>query len=594
MLFFICGLIGAVLFAATAHNALSAGLRAVGGFLVLGMIGYFVTPTLGFNFVFLPFWVLVIGIAGLALSGMGADRMSYGGLALTVIGAIWLIVVPIFSTWGAFHADEYRNMIGEVQESQFADDVSPVDINQVRTVSESLARRMGEKRLGEIPGLGSRVDLGQMNIQIVNGCFGAMDNNNRRQELCFNNELVWVAPLVHSGVFKQWSHGSTPGYIMVSASDVSRVIMVTALDNVRANTSDNPRMGTSETAATQQLEMRYFISGGYFGYNVERHLRGNGYLTSGITDYSFEIRDDGRPFWVVTTYEKNVGFSGADATGVVTVDVQTGAIEAYSIEEAPAWIDRIQPESFVQSQLDDWGDLVHGYWNWGNTDKLTTTPGMSLVFGADGQSYWYSGLQSVGADQGTVGFVLVNTRTKEARWYRVAGATETAAVGSAENARGVREAGYTGSSAILYNVANIPTYFTVLHGTDGLPKMYAFINVEDYNIVGVGRSPRDALRDYQINLSRSRSVDMDDLVDRETFEAVVTAITTEMSGDSVFYYMMLEGKDGKEYYAGQSVSVELKWTRVGDTVQLVVDDGESRSVNIIRFDNTRVGLTRTN
>ena len=125
MLFFICGLIGAVLFAATAHNALSAGLRAVGGFLVLGTIGYFVTPTLGFNFVFLPFWVLVIGIAGLALSGMDADRMSYGGLALAVIGAIWLIVVPIFSTWGAFHADEYRNMIGEVQESQFADDVSP-------------------------------------------------------------------------------------------------------------------------------------------------------------------------------------------------------------------------------------------------------------------------------------------------------------------------------------------------------------------------------------------------------------------------------------------------------------------------------------
>lgn len=592
MLFFICGAIGAALLALTAHSALSAMLRAAAGFVVLGTVGYFTAPTLGFNFAFLPFWVLVFGIAGVILSSM-RDQRSYGGFGLVVIGVVWLFVVPIFSTWGAFNASEYRNIIGGVEEARFADDVSPVDISQVRTVSEELARRVGEKRLGEIPSLGSRVDLGAMNIQVVNGCFNT-DNDGNVQRVCFNNELVWVAPLVHSGVFKQWGNGTTPGYIMVSATDVSRVIMVTSVANARdTNTADNTRMGASAggAASAAPLQMRYFQQGGYFGYNVERHLRSNGYLTNGITDFSFEVRDDGRPFWVVTTYVKKVGFAGADATGVVTVDAQTGAIQAYSIAEAPMWIDRIQPESFVQTQLNDWGELVNGYWNWANTDKLTTTPGMSLVFGADGQSYWYSGIQSVGADQGTVGFVLVNTRTKDARWYRIAGATETAAVASAENARGVREAGYVGSNAILYNVANVPTYFTVLHGSDGLPKMYAFISVQDYNIVGVGRTPRDALRDYQINLSRSRSVDAEDLVDRETFEAVIAAVTTEMSGDTQFYYFQLEGRNGREYYAGQSVSVELKWTRVGDTVELVIDDGESRSVNIIQFNNKRVDLT---
>lgn len=591
MLFLLCGVIGAVLLAATAHSPLSAILRAISGFLILGTIGYFATPTLGFNFLFLPFWVLVFGVAGVILSGM-QEKASLGGFALAAIGAIWLIVIPLFTTWGGWfgHAAEYRDMIGEVQESRFADDVSPVDINQVRTVNEDLARRVADKRLGA---LGSRVDLGQMNIQVVTGCFSSVEEG-RRQRECFDSELVWVAPLVHSGFWKQNAHHTTPGYVIVSATDVSRVLMVTELTSVSTDAVPaNPRMGATAdgTASAAPIGMRYFQQGGYFGYNVERHLRNNGYLTQGITDFSFEIRDgDGRPFWVVTTYEKKVGFAGADATGVVTVDTQTGDIKAYGIDDAPAWIDRIQPESFVQTQLDDWGKLARGYWNWGGTDKKQTTPGMSLVFGADGQSYWYSGIQSVGSDEGTIGFVLVNTRTKDARLYKVKGATETAAESAAQDNEAAKRASLTSGSAILYNVGGVPTYFVTLHATNGLPQMYAFIKVEDYNVVGIGRTPQEALRSYQIKLSQNRTVDVDDLVERETFEAVIKAVATERVGDTQFYYFLLEGKDGKEYYAGQSLSAELKWTKAGDTVEVAIDDGESRSVNIVSFDNKGVSL----
>jgi len=590
MLFFICGAIGAALLALTATSAVSAIVRGVLGFIVWGILGYFGTPTLGFNFVFLPFMVLACGIIGIIASAMQYDsRPSLGGIGLTLVGVVWLFIIPIFTTWSAFHANEYHEIIGEVQESRFADDVSPVDITQVRTVNERLARSVADKRIGA---LGSRVDLGQMNIQVVNGCFTAVDGDTQ-ERLCFDNELVWVAPLVHSGVFKQWTHGSTPGYLIVSATDINRVHLVTGLVQTSDSaTATNPRMGGAAegTTSVSNLELRYFYSGGYFGYNAVRHLRENGYLTQGITDYSFEIRDDGRPFWVVTTYDKQVGFSGADATGVVTVDVQTGAIQEYTIEEAPMWIDRIQPESFVQSQLNDWGAFVHGWWNPGNTDKTQTTPGMSLVFGADGQSYWYSGIQSVGADQGTIGFVLVNTRSKETRLYTLRGATETAAESAAQGHERAVRASLTAGNAILYNVNGVPSYFVTLHAANGLPQMYAFIKVEDYNIVGIGTTPQEALRDYQIELNANRSVNVDDLVERESFEGIVSAITTERSGETTFYYLMLEGQEGREYYAGPAVSLELKWTQVGDTVELVIDDGENRSVNILQFDNQRVGL----
>jgi hypothetical protein len=57
------------------------------------------------------------------------------------------------------------------------------------------------------------------------------------------------------------------------------------------------------------------------------------------------------------------------------------------------------------------GNYVHGYWNFSNANKLQITEGLTLVYGNDNKSYWYTGLTSVGKDESAVGFV--DTRTKE-------------------------------------------------------------------------------------------------------------------------------------------------------------------------------------
>jgi hypothetical protein len=66
-----------------------------------------------------------------------------------------------------------------------------------------------------------------------------------------------------------------------------------------------------------------------------------------------------------------------------------------------------------------------------NADKLQITEGLTLVYGKDSKSYWY-GLTSVGKDESAVGFVLVDTRTKETTFYKQGGATEFAAQSSAQ------------------------------------------------------------------------------------------------------------------------------------------------------------------
>jgi hypothetical protein len=77
-----------------------------------------------------------------------------------------------------------------------------------------------------------------------------------------------------------------------------------------------------------------------------------------LTDFSFEIDDQGMPYWVVTKYEKRIGFSGNEAVGVVLVNAQTGAIK--NIQLTPKWVDRIQPINFIENQLNDWENMCMG------------------------------------------------------------------------------------------------------------------------------------------------------------------------------------------------------------------------------------------
>lgn len=94
-----------------------------------------------------------------------------------------------------------------------------------------------------------------------------------------------------------------------------------------------------------------------------RHARLWGSFFTGITDYSFEIDDDGNPYWVVTTYKNNWGFSLPEADGILLIDAQTGETKRYGMDEIPSWIDRVQPEDFVINQIDNKGEYIHGVFN---------------------------------------------------------------------------------------------------------------------------------------------------------------------------------------------------------------------------------------
>ncbi|MDD4921149.1 MAG: hypothetical protein PHS30_01585 [Bacteroidales bacterium] len=471
-------------------------------------------------------------------------------LILLSILLTYIVIFPAVTSWALFRSQDYRKLIGQVDVGKnLSNHMMPISLEKIRVVDQDLAQILGDKVLGSQSALGSQVRLGTFNIQKV------------------NNELYWVAPLLHSGFFKWLSNNQgANGYVMVNATNERDVRLVQEVNG-------------------KGVFIKY-QSEAYFFDNLKRFLYFKGYFFQGLTDYSFEIDDAGNPYWVVTKFRKTIGFSGDEASGVIVVNAQTGEINDYQIKDAPAWIDRIQPAEFVESQLNNWGNFVKGYWNFSNENKLQITEPVSLVYGDDNQAYWYTGLTSVGADESTVGFVLVNTRSKKAIWYKQSGATEYAARNSARGK--VQEKGYSTSAPIPYNINNIPTYVMTLKDNAGLVKMYAMVAIEDYTIVGVGNTLREALMSYKnVFNTTGNKISAKSKTEKNLIASVVTRINGDNKNGNTFYYFTLSSS--KSIFIGSSqISNEFPITTVGDSVEVQFDNDNQDVIDVSSFKNKSI------
>jgi hypothetical protein len=466
---------------------------------------------------------------------------------LIIVSLLYAFVLPFFTSHPVFKNKDYQQLIGKVATGKKLDEhIAPISMNEIRVVDESLAHLLGEKVLGSQPALGSQAELGEFFIQKVNG------------------KLFWVAPLVHSGFFK-WLNNKegTTGYVLVSATNERDVKLVQSINGKPLNIK--------------------FQDQAFFQSYTRRYLYFNGYASRGLTDFTFEIDEQGNPFWVVTKYEKKVGFSGNDATGVVVLDAQSGAIKEYTIKNTPEWVDRVQPIRFIKDQLNDWGEYVNGYWNFSNANKLQITEDLTLVYGKDNKSYWYTGITSVGKDESAVGFVLVDTRTKATTFYKQSGATEFAAQSSAQGK--VQEKGFNASLPIPYNINNIPTYVMTLKDKGGLVKMFAMVSISDYTIVGTGNTMREALTAYKtVYNSSGNKINPDSKTTKKVIESVVLRIQNDVKNGNSFYYFTI--KDYPSIFVGSSqISNQLPITSVGDKVKIAFDVDGEEVIDVSSFEN---------
>ena len=469
-------------------------------------------------------------------------RQKFPKLSAVIIAVPWILIVVVMILCSVFFQwKAYRDQLGEPEIKKFDNEVQAIDVAQIPIVDENLALQLAQKKLGERPALGSQVALYSATIQMVDG------------------ELVWVVPLYHSGFFKWLTNLSgTPGYIVVSATN------------------------TNDVRYVEGYKIKYH-PGSYLLFDITRKVRFGPGLMTGITDYSFELDDEGQPYWAISTYKNSRGFSLPEADGIILLNATTGQMDRYGMDEVPEWVDRVQPEDFVLTQIANRGNYVHGIFNFANKDKYRPSEGHNIVYN-NGRCYLFTGLTSVGSDDSAIGFIMVDMVTKEPIMYEMSGATEEAAQRSAEGR--VQDLKYRATFPIILNIDSQPTYFMTLKDNIGLIKQYAFVSVTNYSTVGTGESVSAAMRDYE-NKLRSDGVTtigkLGGVV--EQLEGTILRISGEYSGGNTVYKFLLSEKPDILFIAESTAVAELALTQPNDKIQVEYSLSSDGTAEVTSFDN---------
>lgn len=448
------------------------------------------------------------------------------------------------------NAEKYSTILN-TEDGDFATDIEQADYSTIPFIDRDSAVLLGNRTMGTMADYVSQFEISDLYSQIN-----------------YQDAPVRVSPLNYADVFKWWSNHNTgiPAYVIVN-------------------------MSTQDTQIVRLEDPIYYSDSDPFFNNVDRHVQlSHPFYIFG--EKSFEIDDNGKPYWIYPVIDYTVGlFGGETVSRVVLCDASTGECQDLAIDEVPQWVDRAYPADLLIQQY-NWSGALSGGWinSWlGQSGVKQTTPGSDGQLGynyiAKDDDVWvYSGVTSATADNSIIGFVLINQRTAESKFYPVAGATEESAMSSAEGQ--VQNLKYEATFPLLINVDNQPTYFMALTDNAGLVKKYAMIDIQRYQNVAVGDTLEETEKSYK-KLLRANGVSTDDDSGKATkmdgtATGTISLISPVVLDGNSHYYVMLNG-DGTLYDCPVANVVDIVRFKEGDSVTLTVsgDNGDVATVSAV-------------
>ncbi len=448
------------------------------------------------------------------------------------------------------NAEKYSTILN-TEDGDFATDIEQADYSTIPFIDRDSAVLLGNRTMGTMADYVSQFEISDLYSQIN-----------------YQDAPVRVSPLNYADVFKWWSNHNTgiPAYVIVN-------------------------MSTQDTQIVRLEDPIYYSDSDPFFNNLDRHVQlSHPFYIFG--EKSFEIDDNGKPYWIYPVIDYTVGlFGGETVSRVVLCDANTGECQDLAIDEVPQWVDRAYPADLLIQQY-NWSGALSGGWinSWlGQSGVKQTTPGSDGQLGynyiAKDDDVWvYSGVTSATADNSIIGFVLINQRTAESKFYPVAGATEESAMSSAEGQ--VQNLKYESTFPLLINVDNQPTYFMALKDNAGLVKKYAMIDIQRYQNVAVGDTLEETEKSYK-KLLRANGVSTDDDSGKATktdgtATGTISLISPVVLDGNSHYYVMLNG-DGTLYDCPVANVVDIVRYKEGDSVTLTVsgDNGDVATVSAV-------------
>lgn len=462
-----------------------------------------------------------------------------------ILAGILIVLIPVgtFISSPIFNAKSYQKQLVLDKKADFYKDNKTISYESIPVVDRESAIRLGDRKMGEMVDYVSQFEVDQSYEQI-----NYKDNPYR------------VTPLEYSDLIKWFTnHGDgLPAYIRVN-------------------------MVSQESEVVKLKEGMKYSKSDHFGRKIERHLRAN-YPSLMFDTLAFEINDDGIPYWIAPVYEYKIGlFGGKDIVGAVLVNAINGDHDYYDIKKVPEWVDRVYPSSLILTQLENYGKYTNGYLNTLLSQKgvLRPTDGYNYIAIND-DVYLYTGLTSVSKDASNVGFAMINLRTKDGKFYNISGAEEYSAMSSAEGE--VQNLKYKATFPILINAGGHPTYFLSLKDDANLVKKYAFVSVENYQLVATGDSVAQAEQAYYALLeSNGKKTNAGDFKTNK-LTGIISEINEAVVDGNSTYYFKIEGND-TIFIGDISLSDHFPLAKVGDnvTVEFVNSKDNSEVISSIKF-----------
>lgn len=435
-----------------------------------------------------------------------------------------------------FRAKDYAAQmpIEVLQPEDFAAEVTPQSIGNstLPVIDKDISLRKAE---GKLSTYGSQFSISDSFTLIHINQDGA-------------ERLVRVAPLEYNGFFVALNHFKTgsAGYIMVDVV-------------------------TEEAQLVEVPEGIHYLESGLFNYNLSRHVWMSN-PTALVTDYSFEIDDSGAPYWVATVYDNQIGlFSGQTPVGIILVNAVTGETRRYGMDEIPDWVDRVVPVEQAVTQATNALTYINGWFNAtiGAKRDVFRLADEYNYLSLDGKTYLYSGVTSPNdADETSVGFMLIDLKTRAARMYRIQGVTEYRAMEIASSHQSVKAQNLTPTVPILINIEGQPTYFLILKN-NVQRQWYVLIRVSDGAMV-LNQDLKSCKTEY-ISLLSSQggtiSAGLESLQGR--------VLRVRASGADTLEFVFANKLD-KIFMAPLSLGIDVRFLQAGDEVTvkyLPSDDG---------------------
>ncbi len=442
---------------------------------------------------------IVVNKNGIDVKGADIGFSKY----LFLLAGVFVIIFIIGSVLSSpiVNANKYQKLLS-VKECNFVEDIPEVDFRTIPLLDRDSATILGNRKMGSMVDMVSQFEV-----------------SNDYTQINYQNTPVRVTPLEYASLIKWITNhkNGIPAYIKID-------------------------MTTQNTECVKLNEGIHYSYSEYFNHYILRHLRFK-YPTYIFADQIFfEIDEEGVPYWVCPVKKFNIGLFGGVTVGrVVLCNAITGECTDYAVEDAPSWIDKVYQAELLMNLYNYHGLYQHGFWNsiLSQKDCLSTTNGYNYI-AMDDDVWVYSGVTSVSGDQSNVGFVLMNQRTMETKFYKIEGAIEDSAMASAQGQ--VQNLHYIATFPLLLNISNEPTYFMALKDESGLVKKYAMVNIQKYQWVAIGDTVKDCKKAYNTMLT-TNGIKIGNSDDLDTISGKIATYTQVVIEGSSHIYFTVEGND---------------------------------------------------